>query len=695
MFIRGFNPIWFFNNLTGSPVDPTYYAFFLTNTLPYIPQAVYQDPNGTNPWSDPIEFQASAGLPDNIYFNPALVYRIEIRQGPTQSDPLIYLIQNYTLSEESQGQSDIALTTNPNMITNPQFADIYFSSPFTITTSGTYNIAPGWDLITTGIGSTTVSQVPNAGNSDTQGNPPYYLTFSSNGWTSVQLQQRFNNNGAIFGGGAIAVAITGFATGSSAPISIIYAPSVGTSTTLLNQTIQIGSLTAYNNAVNIPASTNSGTGTSAFTNINIVLPATGTVSITNIQLTGQSLPLPGNYSQSFNPLFQEQSYERTVDQEFHVYKDSILTQPKKNLLVGWTFSLNPWQFSTTAITNILDNQYTADQTLIVQQNFVNSSVNNNVAVGQGTNNQNLAYVVQAVTANNQFAIIQYIDPRTISPYWNQILSSMVNASINTSHSTSVRFKMRLVWINSIPTTSNQTYPISSWTAGSDPVFSAGFTAIKPLNDPIYTLTSTNQNFSFDQFQLPTSLSLNMTLAVVIYTIDNMNQSSTSDQILFNRVSLVPNDFAIDASTETYDETLTKCQYYFEQSYSGFPNSRLNDYNGSVRQSVPLSVNSPTDFYASPFDIEFKTVKRSVPIMTFYSPTSGTIHKIRMKVENGSGSPAVDVDYDLSNYSTLGSSLTNYVATVNNTTPVQSGIGSTASNQGSMYFHYVADCRIGI
>jgi hypothetical protein len=695
MFVRGFNPIWFFNNLTGSPVDPTYYAFFLTNTLPYIPQAVYQDPNGTNPWSDPIEFQASAGLPDNIYFNPALVYRIEIRQGPTQSDPLIYLIQNYTLSEESQGQSDIALTTNPNMITNPQFADIYFSSPFTITTSGTYNIAPGWDLITTGIGSTTVSQVPNAGNSDTQGNPPYYLTFSSNGWTSVQLQQRFNNNGAIFGGGAIAVAITGFATGSSAPISIIYAPSVGTSTTLLNQTIQIGSLTAYNNAVNIPASTNSGTGTSAFTNINIVLPATGTVSITNIQLTGQSLPLPGNYSQSFNPLFQEQSYERTVDQEFHVYKDSILTQPKKNLLVGWTFSLNPWQFSTTAITNILDNQYTADQTLIVQQNFVNSSVNNNVAVGQGTNNQNLAYVVQAVTANNQFAIIQYIDPRTISPYWNQILSSMVNASINTSHSTSVRFKMRLVWINSIPTTSNQTYPISSWTAGSDPVFSAGFTAIKPLNDPIYTLTSTNQNFSFDQFQLPTSLSLNMTLAVVIYTIDNMNQSSTSDQILFNRVSLVPNDFAIDASTETYDETLTKCQYYFEQSYSGFPNSRLNDYNGSVRQSVPLSVNSPTDFYASPFDIEFKTVKRSVPIMTFYSPTSGTIHKIRMKVENGSGSPAVDVDYDLSNYSTLGSSLTNYVATVNNTTPVQSGIGSTASNQGSMYFHYVADCRIGI
>ena len=79
-FSRGENPIWFFNNLTGQPVDDTYYAFFLTNDLPYIPQMVYQDPNGLFPWSNPIEFQPSAGLPNNIYFSDA-VYRIEIRQG--------------------------------------------------------------------------------------------------------------------------------------------------------------------------------------------------------------------------------------------------------------------------------------------------------------------------------------------------------------------------------------------------------------------------------------------------------------------------------------------------------------------------------------------------------------------------------------------------------------------------------------
>ena len=94
-FTRGNNPIWFFNNLVGQPFDDTYYAFFLTNTLPYIPQAVYQDPNGVSAWNDPIEFSASAGLPNNLYFSPNLVYRIEFRNGPNQTDPLIWLVENY------------------------------------------------------------------------------------------------------------------------------------------------------------------------------------------------------------------------------------------------------------------------------------------------------------------------------------------------------------------------------------------------------------------------------------------------------------------------------------------------------------------------------------------------------------------------------------------------------------------------
>ena len=94
-FTRSASPIWFFDNLTGAPFDDTYYAFFLTNTLPYLPQTVYEDPNGVSPWGSPLEFNASSGLPENLFFNPSLVYRIEFRQGPTQNDPLIWLVEDY------------------------------------------------------------------------------------------------------------------------------------------------------------------------------------------------------------------------------------------------------------------------------------------------------------------------------------------------------------------------------------------------------------------------------------------------------------------------------------------------------------------------------------------------------------------------------------------------------------------------
>src|SRR5258708_21472903 len=96
MFVRGANPIWSEFNLTGQIFDDIYYVFFLMNALPYDPQAVFKDPNGMNPWSDPIQFQPNGTLPDNIYGDPTEVYRIEFRQGPNQTFPLIgNPIENY------------------------------------------------------------------------------------------------------------------------------------------------------------------------------------------------------------------------------------------------------------------------------------------------------------------------------------------------------------------------------------------------------------------------------------------------------------------------------------------------------------------------------------------------------------------------------------------------------------------------
>ena len=94
-FNLSFNPVWSMVDLNGLQLDDTYYMFTLSNTVPYNNQAVYTTQDNTTPWSNPIQFLANGTLPVNIYWDDSLVYIIEIRQGNTQADPLIYLVENF------------------------------------------------------------------------------------------------------------------------------------------------------------------------------------------------------------------------------------------------------------------------------------------------------------------------------------------------------------------------------------------------------------------------------------------------------------------------------------------------------------------------------------------------------------------------------------------------------------------------
>ena len=136
--IRGANPLWTVPTLVGQFMDDTYYFFTLQNTLPYLPAPVWQDPDGNVQWSDPIEVLASGNLPGNIYFDPSMVYRLEWRAGPSQSDALIWLVENYVpgadVSPTGTGEN-----ITDNQITNPQFALVSFdpTSSLTINTATT------------------------------------------------------------------------------------------------------------------------------------------------------------------------------------------------------------------------------------------------------------------------------------------------------------------------------------------------------------------------------------------------------------------------------------------------------------------------------------------------------------------------------------------------------------------------------
>src|ERR1041385_1894081 len=165
-FVRAANPIWFMVDLEGNPLNDEYYIFYLENVFPYLPQTVYHDPDGTIPWNNPIQFLPNGTLPDDIYFDNSLVYRLEVRHGNTQSDALIYEVNNFVPGTDGGGSSSTSSSITNNQATNPQFSEINFSSPLSITTSGTYNVAPGWDLVLTGGGTATVTQVISISNQD-------------------------------------------------------------------------------------------------------------------------------------------------------------------------------------------------------------------------------------------------------------------------------------------------------------------------------------------------------------------------------------------------------------------------------------------------------------------------------------------------------------------------------------------------
>ena len=707
-FVRAPNPIWYLPDLTGQPLNDQYFAFFLTNTLPYLPQNVYRDNQGQTVWTgDVIQFFPNGTLPDNLYFDPNLVYRIEIRRGNSQLDPLIYEINDFVPDEGQSIITETSILTNENQISNPTFSQVSFSQPpgsssptLAITMAGTYEVAPGWELILTGAGTTTLTQIIWSADQNVTGNPvpAYALRIDNAGWTTATLRQRFNLNGGIWTNGAVAMSFVAMAHATPVLLSMNYDPeSPGTPIPVINNvTVPTGVYKTFSAAANLGQSTNNNLNNVSHVDIDLTLPVNGSFDISNIQVVGQTTPLD-NPATAPLPTFQQITEERMVDHLFHLYADSLLTQAKNSLLVAWNFGLNPWQFTTPTVTNVATNQYTADQTIVIQQAYVASGTGNNVAVGRATNANDFNYQVAAVTAANQFGIAQYIDPATIRPYWGKLMSSLVKANLVTSHGTTVGVKMQLFWKAGLPGTVAQADPVASWMANGDPVFAAGYTGIAAENDPVYILDGSGaQEFAFDQFQLPAATSDNMTLGILFYTAGSINQNATADIIYLDDISLTNTDFAIATQPQTFDEVLRQCEYYYEKSFiqADIPSTNPVTINGE--RSAPMRVSYvDNNLYLSSFELIYNSVKRTSPVLTFWSP-SGAANNLQAHIYlNGSDVAGSPVNEGIGQWAETGKTPRSvFMRCVASSTIIINGDGN-AGNEGVLTYQYSADSRLGI
>lgn len=589
------------------------------------------------------------------------------------------------------------LTSTENELSNSQFVEVNFPPGITtLSVTGTNtvtSIAPGWDLITSGTGSVTIERLEPI-NASVPTNPPYALRINADSalGASVTLRQRLNNSPSLNRGNYISATFTiAVLGGGSSALSMIYAPSTGTSTTLI-PSVNVstdGSYHSYPGNALIPQQANTAAST-GYVDINLIIPTSRNLAITSLQIVGVSF--------SEDIPFDEQTADRQKDHLFHYYEDAAVHQPKSNLLTGWIFGQNPWQFRTTANTNVATNTYTADQTIVVQQAYVDGAVGNNISVAQGTAAQNLAFNVRAVTASNKFALIQYLDPSTVAPYWGRTLSVMLRGLLilGATHTTTPKFKLRLMYRTTLPATTAQAVPVSSWTNIDNSIPGlAGWTYITAINDPTYTLTATAQNFAFNGFVLPASSASTMTLGIMVVMMNNLDSTGTPDQLLFQEVSLAHSDFAVKAAPETFDETLRKCQYYYEKSYESSVLPGTVTATGALTNLMASSLNQDSGkAFPAPFWWAYNSVKRAVPTTLIYNSLTGTVGSVHSEAYTA-GSITTQAENTVATFWTLAANSTKSISYVV-TGAGELVTGASATNSSCIIrYHFTADARLGI
>ncbi len=691
--IRGSNPVWLFDDLAGNILDDTYYMFVLQNTFPYLPSTdVWHDSSGTIPWNQPIRFFSNGTLPIDIYFDPTVVYRLEIRHGANQSEPLIYLVENYVPGSSGSIPIDTVATVSDNQITNAQFSLLNIPSPYVLTAASTQviDIAPGWSLDLTGTGNVTITQVPlNNDAADLNGtNAPYALEINLSGtWTKALLIQRFNENGMLWANKTVASSVTAKIPAAPQPISAALVDSNGTTLASVLDPVDVtSSFEEYLGFGTLGATSNPDVPPVAYIEYQLLLPNTVDIFLTSFQLVVSAIATVVPYVQD--------SIQRQQDYTWHYYRNSVVTQPKESLLTGWDFGLNPWQFSDTASTTLTDQcSYTADQTIVYQQ-----AGGSEVAAGQAIAAENYAFEITAIGNNSRFAIIQYIDPSTVRDVWGYTLSSLVRAWISSpTHHSTVRFKMRLIYRDSLPSTIGAAEPVASWTGAGNPTFSAGWTAIAPTNDPAYTLGAQGLAFPFEGMTLPAATSDDMTLGIVVYTIDGILEAATADRVLFERVSLCRNDFAIDGQLLTFDETLRRCQYYFESSKDpGILPTTSGGESALLRRMDAPSSGGNTYLLTTSFGIQYNSVKRLASIITFYEE-DGTIDNITgytFQGASGQISSGALAAATLWNQANNGLKAVQYIPKTSSHY-ISTGTGADEFTEAFISFHFTADSRMGI
>jgi hypothetical protein len=696
-FIRAANPIWWIPDyLTGLPLDDTYYAFFLNNLDHTQFFNVYNTPNGT-PYANPLQFQPGGTLPNNLYFDPMLTYCIQIRQGDTPLSPLLYEIDNFT-PENDQLSIQNSFIGSQNLITDPQFADVLFSSPMTITTAGTYEIAPGWFLQLIGTGTCILTQDTITGQASSvgpiPGNPPYDLSIETSGtWSQVFLYQQLLNNGAIAANGSIAVTFVAEAITNPYNISLNYInsqPPSGTEQLIHTWVVGAGAFATYAWQENINPSDNTTAGQNAYVYLSFTLQNTGTIKLSNIQVLAQTAQISGTFSSASLPLFIQPSYAQIVNGEFNYYLPQLLNERIPSYLVGWDFPLNPVQFLNT-VGNAGANKsfYAIDQTIV----YDSLSAGTTVSIGTASE-----LVLTCNTTGNQAAIIQYIPAAQANELLNSAMA--INIAAKCSNAAGLAVTVSLYYTTgALPVTVGAPHNsiVATLDANGKPAtFNGTWVEIpQSLINSQFTIQP-NATTAFNDYQLNGWNNMAVNNATFMAIVVGFAAMTAADTVNILSVGLMAGSIATRPAPQTEDEVLRECEYYFETSYD---TSIINSIppaaagGGIFFEQLGYTDGANVSLVPRAFGWQFNVHKWSIPVILLFSPTSSALNQVRAYIK-ANGNPITNTDYPTTNWNPLSSSRVSV-----NFDAANIVLGLTTSNAGVLPEAYIllgyqADSRLG-
>ncbi len=677
------------DNDSGAPLSNGYIQFWKDDDRT-VPKPVYEltgaPPNYTyTQLPNPVILSAvgtpvdSSGNSVNLYYFP---YDVD---GNIE----LYFIQVYdsngTLQFSRQAWPNITSSTNPaeadadisNELSNPQFVEINFalSNPMTITIAGSgttvSSIAPKWDLVTTTIGAATVIVTRNAvtGTSAYPSNPPYTLTVvGGSNISAIVLRQRLYNNPDIFApavGGANGYISASMLLAPNSSASMQYQPNGQVAQTLLSANNVSGLYEQFNATVQLSAANNSNNGDTGYVDILVNLSASGTTTLSNLQIIGLE-------SDVASVGFDQTAANRQRDQLFNYYEAPLVAKQIPSYLIGWNFPQNPAQFLGPTIAassaGVNTSAYKWDQTILFQ------SVNSGAAVSRAASG------ALRVTATNatQFALVQYLSQSDARAILNQPMS--VNIAALTPQVGGIVGTVGLYYTTdgSLPSTASNNSIIATISpTGAPSTFHGNWTAVPrsglgPAQFTVGSSSTTNFNdYGLNGWDMAGIAACNTaTFFAIVVGFATLNLAGTID---IGSISLVPGSIPYRPGVQSDGEVLADCQSYYQKSFdiATVPAQNIGLGTGEYYGG---GTDNPGGIYYM-IKVLFPVTMRIAPAVTIYDPAVADAFIYNLTVGSAFGNSAA-----------LNISQNQCVLTTT---------GGAGSELHTVAAHWTADARLGL